>query len=93
LADTAGTIEKGVNMDESITISLPTTMPLTERLSKVNKQLSEWLEALDRPLVIWKDKLKLEKCRRNNGEYIYHYAISRDSQTFITTANPPHNFI
>ena len=67
-------------MHEFITISLPTTMPLIERLSEANRQLSEWLESLENPFDIETDTFELKKCNRTDNEYSYHYTIIRGSR-------------
>ena len=54
-------------MDKSITIALPRAMPLIERLSETNRQLSEWLESLDNPFDIETDTFQLKKCDRTDN--------------------------
>ena len=76
-------------MAESLIISLPISMPLGGRLSEANKQLSEWLAALDQPFIIWKDQLQLTTCKQNGNEYSYHYIIRRDARISPDDATYP----
>ena len=55
-------------------------MPYGERLSEVNKQISEWLKSLERPFNYQTDMLRLRKFERNNMEYIYKYEILRNKK-------------
>ena len=66
---------KGDTILESKTITIPKTMPLIERISEVNKQISDWLRSLERHPHIETDELRLSKCERNHKGYIYHYEI------------------
>lgn len=65
-------------MNESTTITLPRTMPVTERIPGVSKQILEWLESLDRPFNIEKDALHLAKYERNVRNFRYYYVLDRD---------------
>ena len=65
-------------MNESTTITLPRTMPVTERIPGVSKQILEWLESLDRPFNIEKDALHLAKYERNVKNFKYCYVLDRD---------------
>ena len=69
-------------MAESITISVPKSMPITERISELGRQLSDWLNSLNEPLHFWRDKLELTKCEANGGEHIYQYAIRRGARAY-----------
>jgi hypothetical protein len=64
-------------MSELITITLPKDMSITERISEVSKELSEWLLALDKPVKIGKDVIYLSHYHVNGG-YSYHYSIERE---------------
>jgi hypothetical protein len=65
-------------MPESTTITIPKTMPVTERIPGVSKQILEWLESLDRPFNIEKDALHLAKYERNVRNFKYYYVLDRD---------------
>ena len=54
-------------------------MPLTERISVVSKEISEWLEALEKPLNIRTDILCLAEYKAN-GRFSYHYVIERGAE-------------
>jgi hypothetical protein len=69
-------------MAESITISVPKRMPITERISELGRQLSDWLHSLNEPLNFWRDKLELTKCEAKGSEYIYQYAIRRGVRAY-----------
>jgi hypothetical protein len=79
-------------MEEQINISLPKNMHLVERLSEVNRRLSEWLDSLERPFLTWRDELQLIKCQRNGSEYNYQYMINRDSRVSGQDNSSPYGF-
>ena len=62
-------------MIETRTITAPRTMPLTDRISHVSKQILRWLRSLDEPFNFEKDQLKLTKFEHNTRGYAYHYVI------------------
>jgi len=68
-----------VIMNKKTTIILPKKMPLTERISVVSKEISEWLEALEKPLNIRTDILCLAEYKAN-GRFSYHYVIERGAE-------------
>jgi hypothetical protein len=82
----------GADMAESITITLPKTMPLTKRVSEVNLQLSEWIESLEPPFNVEKDTFQLRKFDQNENEYSYQYIISRDTRISGNAASSPYKF-
>lgn len=79
-------------MAESITITLPKTMPLTKRVTEVNLQLSEWIESLETPFNVEKDTFQLRKCDRNENEYSYQYIINRDTRISGNASSSPYKF-
>ena len=61
------------------TISLPKRMPLTDRISEVSKQISEWLRYIYMPppgFRVLDDSLRLIKITKTDEEYRYHYSIT-----------------
>ena len=58
---------------ESITITLPKTMPCSDRVSEVAKRISEWLKSFEKPFNYRTNSLRLEKCEKSHNEYIYRY--------------------
>ena len=61
------------------TIALPRRMPLTDRISAVSEQISEWLKSPDTsPPGFWVigESLRLIKITRTEDEYRYHYSIT-----------------
>jgi len=76
--EVSGLLMKGDNILESKTITIPKSVPLTKRISEVNKQISEWLRSLDRHPYIETDDLRLSRCEQNHNRYIYHYEILAD---------------
>lgn len=72
-----GLLDKEANMFVSKTITIQRTMPLIERISEVSKQISEWLETLEKPFNLEKDMLRLTKYERKGGKYLYHYTVRR----------------
>ena len=66
-------------MPESTNITLSRAMPLDERILKVNKQLSEWLQSLDKPFNDERDVLQLKKHVQSDKNFTYHYIIERDA--------------
>ena len=68
-------------MPESTTITIPKTMPVTERIPGVSRQILEWLKTLEEPFNIERDALYLAKYERNIGNYRYHYVLERDIKT------------
>ena len=71
-------------MPESTMITLPKTMPLVERISEVNRLLSEWLKTLE-GFVCGRDVLRLTKYERKAEKYSYHYII--DHRVSVTSSN------
>jgi hypothetical protein len=71
-------------MPESTMITLPKTMPLVERISEVNRQLSDWLKSLE-GFVCGRDALRLTKYEREAEKYSYHYII--DHRVSLITSN------
>jgi len=65
-------------MNESTTITLPKTMPVTERIPGVSKQILEWLESLEEPFNLEKDALHLAKYEQNVKNFKYYYILDRD---------------
>ncbi|MBW1704277.1 MAG: hypothetical protein JRJ86_03835 [Deltaproteobacteria bacterium] len=65
-------------MHESTTITISKTMPVTERIPGVSRQILEWLESLEEPFNIERDALHLAKYERNIRDYRYHYVLDRD---------------
>ena len=60
---------------ESLTINLPKSMPLGNKLAEVSRQISEWLESLEKPFN--HKTLRLKKIDKSDKDYIYHYEIQR----------------
>lgn len=71
---------KGIEMAEyksnTITIKLPLTMPLPERISKVSQKITEWISGFEEPFDINTDVIHLAKYERN-AKYSYYYVIDR----------------
>ena len=65
-------------MLDSSTITLPETMPLSDRISEVSKQISEWLESLESPFDGKTDALQLINYERKGKKFTYQYSIDRD---------------
>jgi len=65
-------------MIESTTITLPKTMPVTERIPGVSRQISKWLESLEKPFDIERDSLHLSKYELNVKNFKYYYVLDRD---------------
>jgi len=65
-------------MQESTTITLPKTMPVTERIPGVSRQISKWLESLEEPFNLERDAFHMAKYERNIRNYRYHYVLDRD---------------
>jgi hypothetical protein len=63
------------NEFKSLTITLPKSMPLGNKLAEVSRQISEWLESLEKPLN--HRTLRLKKIEESDKDYIYHYEIQR----------------
>jgi hypothetical protein len=59
------------------TITLPKSIPLLERISKANKQISEWHQSLERQFDLQTDMLRLARYEENGREYGYEYEIVR----------------
>ena len=64
-------------MPELIIINLPKNMPITERISAVSKELSQWVQTLDKPVKVGKDVIYLTHYHVNGG-YSYRYKIERE---------------
>jgi hypothetical protein len=60
---------------ESITITLPKTMPYGERVSEVGRRISEWLKSIERPFNYRTNSLRLKRCEKTKNEFIYRYEI------------------
>lgn len=80
-------------MSESTTITLPTTMPLRERLSEVNKRLSEWITSLENPFNVERDTFELNKYDRTKEGYCYQYIIQRDAKITGNVSSSPYKFV
>ena len=65
-------------MPESTTIILPKAMPVAQRIPGVSKQISEWLESLEKPFNLDKDALHLARYEKNAKNYSYHYVLDRN---------------
>jgi hypothetical protein len=63
-------------MVENITIRLPRKMSVSDQLSEVKKQLSAWLQTLERPYDVEKHCLKLSQFQKNATEYRYSYSMA-----------------
>ena len=59
----------------SLTINLPKTMSLDNKLAEVSRQILEWLESIEEPLN--HKTLRLKKIEESDKDYIYHYEIQR----------------
>jgi hypothetical protein len=64
-------------MFASKNITLPKSIPLLERISTANKQISEWHQSLERRFDDQTDMLRLAKYEENDREYRYEYEIVR----------------
>jgi hypothetical protein len=60
---------------ESLTINLPKSMPLGNRVAEASRQISEWLESLDKSFN--HKALRLKKIEETDKDYFYHYEIQR----------------
>ena len=58
---------------DSFNITLPKNMPLRKQLAEASKQISEWLESLEK--AINHKTLRLRKIEKTDKSYIYHYEI------------------
>jgi hypothetical protein len=71
---------KGKKMAEyksnTITITLPITMPLSERIHTVSQRIAEWISTFDEPFDLNTDVIHLAKYERN-AKHSYHYVIDR----------------
>jgi len=65
----------GFHEFESLSINLPKSMPLGNRVAEVSRQISEWLESLVKPFN--HKTLRLKKIEESDKDYIYHYEIQR----------------
>ena len=74
-------------MIESKLIVLPRSWSLTKRIIEVSNQISTWLESLDQPTPIMKDRLRLTKCERTDREYRYYYSIIKSKELSATDAS------
>jgi hypothetical protein len=63
------------DMLEHRTITLPKSMPLDERIAKVGKLISEWLNSLDDIAADETGRVFLTKYEIRNNEYSYRYSI------------------
>jgi hypothetical protein len=64
-----------------MTVSLPTTMPLMEQVTEVNRKISEWIDSLDEPFNDELDVFQLTRYERDGNKNRYHYIISRDAKS------------
>ena len=80
--------KKELTMLEFTTITLPKTMPLTERISEVSRQISEWLESLEIPFNDEKDVLRLTRYERNDEKHSYHYSVDRGASVSDANKSP-----
>ena len=74
-------------MMETITIRLPRKMPLSHQLSEVKRQLSAWLESIEEPFDVEKNRLKLAQFEINAKEYFYSYAVISREDISASRAN------
>ena len=72
---------------ESKVITVPKKMPLAARISEVSKQITEWLESLERPFNNETDKLQLTKYERGDKEYSYSYLITNRRELSASDVN------
>ncbi|GEM_PF-1039802 len=63
-------------MSEHKTITLPKTMSLSDRISGVSREISEWLESLEEPFNIDTDVMQLTKYDQKD-DYTYQYTLDR----------------
>ncbi|SPD76028.1 hypothetical protein PITCH_A80023 [uncultured Desulfobacterium sp.] len=63
-------------MIEEKTINISKKIPLTERISLVSKEVSQWVDGLNKPFIVGKDIVCLANYKRN-GSHLYHYVIER----------------
>jgi hypothetical protein len=72
------------------TIALPKRMPLTDRISEVSKQLSEWVRYTYIPppgFRVLDESLRLIKVTKTDVEYRYHYAITLGARAWGSHQN------
>jgi hypothetical protein len=72
---------EGANMLEFTVISLQKTMPLAERISEANRQISEWIKSLEEPFNDDEDDIQLKEYEQKDGKHVYHYIIARNIKT------------
>jgi hypothetical protein len=60
----------------SKTITVPKSMPLTERISEVSSQISEWLDSFGEISDADRKTMRLRKAEQIDKEYKYHYSVS-----------------
>lgn len=65
-------------MPESTNINLPKTMPLIERISETEKQISKWINSLEIPFNGEEDDIRLTKYERHDEEFSYYYRVDRE---------------
>ena len=70
-------MKENPNVIRSVTITISKKMPRSKRVSEVSKQISEWLESLEKPFNYRTNSLRMEKFEQSNNEYILHYEIHR----------------
>jgi hypothetical protein len=63
-------------MREEKTINIAKKIPLVERIALVSREVSRWVDGLDRPLVVGKDVVCLAQYK-GNGKHVYRYIIER----------------
>jgi hypothetical protein len=64
-------------MQESTVIKLNKDMPITERIEEVNRQISEWIDTLDKPFNHETDEFQLVNFDKESRQYRYKYMIAR----------------
>lgn len=67
-------MKEGLYVSDSVTISAPKRMLLTQQVSEVSKQISEWLKSLGKP-VDRSHILRLRRFEEGDKEYRFHYEI------------------
>lgn len=71
-------------------VTVPKTMTLVERISKVSKQVSEWLESLEDPFNFKTDTLELTRYEQYNNKYRYHYIVEHEVKDPKRSRSFPH---
>lgn len=63
-------------MKKAITVALPTSTPIGERLNETGKQVRSWLQSLETPYDHSVHRLRSGGVERKGGEVLYHYELS-----------------